>query len=276
MCLVLKLSVSSYYSWLKKGPSKRWLSNREIIEAIELIFEESYHSYGSPRMTIELNKRGFSVSRVKVARMMRELNLQARRTKRFVHTTNSNHRYPISPNLLNQDFSVTRKNQVWVSDITYIETLKGWSYLTVIIDLFDRKVIGWSFSKDLSCDSTIMNAWKMAKANRNCNEQLIFHSDRGIQYAATKFRNTLKSYKNIKQSMSRKGNCWDNAVAESFFKSLKVEWIYKNQYHDYSQAELSVFKWIETWYNTNRRHSALGFKSIKEFELENINTKLAA
>ncbi|MGB5944230.1 MAG: IS3 family transposase [Leeuwenhoekiella sp.] len=276
MCKLLDVSSSGYYHWLKNGPSNRWLENENIISIIEKVFEESYQSYGAPRMAVELEKRGFKVSRPRTGRMMKGLGIKARRRRKFKATTDSNHNYPIAPNLLNRNFSTSRKNQVWVSDITYIETSNGWAYLTVIIDLFDRKVIGWSVSQNMTAESTVIRAWYMAVGNRSIKAELIFHSDRGSQYACETFRNILKSYKLIKQSMSRKGNCWDNAVAESFFKSLKTEWVYKNNYNHFSDAELSIFKWIETWYNRNRRHSALNYKTINEFELEINNHKLAA
>jgi len=208
---------------------------------------------------------------------MKALGIVARRKRKFKNTTDSGHNYPISPNLLNQNFSVDRLNQVWVSDITYIETTKGWVYLTVIIDLFDRKVIGWSLSEDLTTENTLIKAWYTAVDNRPISNTLTFHSDRGSQYASLTFRQILKSHKKyVKQSMSRKGNCWDNAVAESFFKNLKTEWVYKKQYEVYSDAEISIFKWIETWYNRNRRHSALNYKTINELELEINYKKLAA
>jgi transposase InsO family protein len=244
--------------------------------AIHSIFEDSHQSYGSPRMAVELENRGFKVSRPRAARMMKVSDLQARRKRKWKHTTNSNHSYPIAPNRLNRKFTTSRPNEVWVSDITYIETSQGWLYLTVVIDLFDRKVIGWSMSEDMSAESTVIKAWYMAVGNRPIKKKLIFHSDRGSQYACTKFRNILKSYEVIEQSMSRKGNCWDNAVAESFFKSLKTEWVYKNEYLRKTDAEMSIFTWIETWYNRNRRHSALNYKTINEFELENNNYKQAA
>ncbi|MBL4653418.1 MAG: IS3 family transposase, partial [Flavobacteriales bacterium] len=227
---------------LCSGPSKRWNENQEIIQEIHSIFEESHQSYGSPRMCVELEKRGFKVSRPRTARMMKSSDLQARRKRKFKHTTDSNHNYPIAPNRLNRRFTTSRKNEVWVSDITYIETAQGWLYLTVIIDLFDRKVIGWAMSENLSAESTIIKAWYMAVGNRPIKQPLIFHSDRGSQYACIKFRNILKSYQVIEQSMSRKGNCWDNAVAESFFKSLKTEWVYKNEYIRKTDAETSIFK----------------------------------
>ena len=262
---------------MRGGPSKGWLANENLMLFIQKIFEDSYQSYGAPRIKERLKKYGYFVSRRRISRLMRLLGLQVRRSYKFRALTDSNHKYPVAPNLLNQNFKVDRENQVWVSDMTYIATKQGWMYLTVIIDLFNRKVVGWSFSKDLTTQNTIINAWTMAVNKTQITKDLIFHSDRGSQYASHNFTDLITSYKGlIKQSMSRKGNCWDNAVAESFFKSLKVEWIYKYQYLTRSQAELSVFKWIETWYNRKRLHSALGLKSIEEFEQEMNNQKLAA
>lgn len=277
MCSILKVSRSSYYSWLKSGPSKRWLANEHITFFIQKIFEASYKSYGAPRIKKELEKYRYFISRRRISKLMKLLGLQVRRSYKFRVLTDSNHKYPVASNLLNQNFNVDRENQVWVSDMTYISTKQGWMYLTVIIDLFNRKVVGWSFSKDLTTENTIITAWRMAVNRNEITKELIFHSDRGSQYASGQFTDLIKSYNGlIKQSMSRKGNCWDNAVAESFFKSLKVEWIYKHQYLTRSQAELSVFKWIETWYNRKRLHTALGLKSIEEFETEMNNQKLAA
>lgn len=277
MCKVLEVGRSSYYNWLSKGPSDRWLNNHSIVYFIKHIFEYSYQSYGSKRMKAELEKYGHYVSKRKIARMMRELNLFVKRKRKFRITTDSNHKYPIASNLLNQDFAVSRKNQVWVSDMTYIHTSKGWLYLTVIIDLYNRKVIGWAMSNDLSTENTIVPAWHMATKNNKITQELFFHSDRGSQYASNIFTNILKSYKGtVKQSMSRKGNCWDNAVAESFFKSLKVEWVYNHKYGSRSQAEVSIFQWIETWYNKRRLHSYLGLRSIEEFEQDMNKQKLAA
>lgn len=222
-------------------------------------------------------KYGHRASRPRVARLMRANKLFARRRRKFIFTTDSNHSYPIAPNILNQDFTVNRENQVWVSDMTYIQTKEGWVYLTVIIDLFNRKVVGWAMSDNLSTEATIMPAWKMAIKDNKITEELIFHSDRGTQYANYIFTNILKSYKGlVKQSISRKGNCWDNAVAESFFKSLKVEWVYKHNYGLRSEAELSIFQWIETWYNRRRIHSSLVYKTIGEFENEMFNQNVAA
>ena len=277
MCKVLKVSKSGFYNWMNQGMSNRWKENEVLLSQIQSIFESSSASYGSPRMKSALNKLGYKVSRPRVARIMQVNHLVARRTRKFKHTTNSNHNYPVAPNLLNRAFKVLRRNEIWVSDMTYIETKQGWMYLTVIIDLFNRKVVGWAMSDNLSTKDTILPAWNMAVKSTEITQTLIFHSDRGSQYASVKFSDIIKSYNGlIKQSMSRKGNCWDNAVAESFFKSLKVEWVYKNKYKSRSDAQLSVFTWIETWYNKNRIHSFLGYKTINEFEIEMYNQKLVA
>ena len=208
--------------------------------------------------------------------MMRAAGIRARKPKRFVVTTDSKHNYPVVPNVLNRKFRATRPGQIWVSDLTYVRTKNGWLYLTVIIDLYDRKVIGWSMSMGLSAEETVIPAWLMARWNRPITQELIFHSDRGIQYACKEFANILNANKLITRSMSRKGNCWDNAVAESFFKTIKVEWIYANNFVNQEQAQLSIFEWIESWYNRRRRHSALGYKTMEEFEKININFKNAA
>ena len=276
MCRVFKIWKSSYYSWLKDGPSKRWIENEQLLVKIKEVFTASTQSYGSPRIAVELKVLGFQVSRQRTARIMKAAGIRAKRKRKFISTTDSRHNYPIAPNILNRAFTATRPGQVWVSDITYIKTNKGWLYLTVIIDLFDRKVVGWAMGKGLSAEETIIVAWRMAIGNRPIVQNLIFHSDRGIQYACTKFTNILKANKLVCRSMSRKGNCWDNAVAESFFKTIKVESVYNENYHDQDQAKLSIFKWIEIWYNRKRRHSALGYKTIEEFEILNINQKIAA
>ena len=260
MCRVFKISKSSYYHWLKNGPSKRWLENEELLVRINTIFEYSLKTYGSPRIKEELQAQGFQVSRPRVAKIMKAAGIRARIPRRFVVTTDSRHNYPVAPNILNREFAASRPGQVWVSDITYIKTNRGWLYLTVIIDLFDRKVVGWSMSKGMTAEETIIAAWRMAVNNRPINQELIFHSDRGVQYACTKFTNILNVNKWVQRSMSRKGNCWDNAVAESFFKTIKIESVYNETYQNHDHAKLSLFKWIETWYNRKRRHSALGLK----------------
>ena len=276
MCKVFKVTKSSYYRWLSEGPSRRWQENERLLVEIMDIFEESKGSYGSIRMTRELKARGWTVGQNKVAKMMRAAGIRAKRRRKFKVTTDSKHNYPVAANLLNRKFRATRPGEVWVSDITYCRTKNGWLYLTVIIDLYDRKVIGWSMSKSLSTEETIIPAWIMAIWNRPITQELVFHSDRGTQYACNEFTKILKANKLISQSMSRKGNCWDNAVAESFFKTIKVEWIYGHNYINQEQAQLSIFEWIESWYNRRRRHSALGYQTIEEFEKNNYKFKTAA
>ena len=271
MCRVFKVRKSSYYRWLKNGPSDRWKENEKLLIEIMDIFEDSHKTYGSPRITEELKARDMKVSRNRVANIMRAADIRARKPKKFVATTDSRHSYPIVPNVLERRFCATRPGEIWVSDITYVRTKNGWLYLTVIIDMYDRKVIGWSMSTGLSAGETVIPAWLMANKNRPVTQNMIFHSDRGVQYACEAFTKILKTNKLIIRSMSRKGNCWDNAVAESFFKTIKVEWIYTWKYADRSDAQLSIFEWIESWYNRRRRHSALGYKTIEEFEKINSN-----
>lgn len=266
MCKVFKVSRSRFYEWCRFHTSNRDNENRMLLYEIMRIHEESKASYGSPRIADELNKRGFKASRPRVARLMRQSGIRSIHAKKFVVTTDSKHKYPVVENKLDRNFCAQEKAQVWVSDITYIKTAKGWLYLTVILDLFDRKVIGWSQSANLNAESTTIPTWKMAIKNRPPSNKLLFHSDRGVQYACKEFTQLLNSYKNVERSMSRKGNCWDNAVAESFFKTLKMELIYRNRYKSIEEASLSIFEWIETWYNKKRRHSALKNLTINEYE----------
>lgn len=196
---------------------------------------------------------------------MKQLGLYSKLSKKFKVTTNSKHNHFVVPNILKREFTVKEPSKAWVSDITYIQTKDGFLYLTIILDLFDRKIIGWSLSNGLSTKQTTLTAWKMALKNRKITNELIFHSDRGIQYANKSFTNMLDSFKTVTRSMSRKGDCWDNAVAESFFKSLKTELIYGNKLITKEQMELEIFEYIEIWYNKKRRHSALNYKTIEEF-----------
>ena len=276
MCKVLGVSRSGYYGWLKREPSKREVENRNLMEQIRNIHKKSKRTYGSPRITRELKEKNVYVSRPRIARLMRKAKIRGIAKKKFVATTDSKHNYSVAANLLNRSFTTSRQGDVWVSDITYIRTGGGWLYLTVIIDLWDRKVIGWSTSKTLKAQDTVIPAWRMAIASRPVTEKLIFHSDRGVQYACTEFKKQLFSNTLVIQSMSRKGDCWDNAVAESFFKTIKTEWIYRHKYATRKQAELSVFEYIETWYNTQRRHSSLNYLSPAEFGKMMNNQKMVA
>ncbi|QMU62830.1 MAG: IS3 family transposase [Flavobacteriaceae bacterium] len=265
MCKIFKISRNSYYRSKNYVPSDRDGKNRMLLSEIHRICERSKSTYGSPRITEELKAKGFKVSRSRVARLMKKHGIKAVRKKKFVVTTDSKHQYPVADNVLDRDFKATAAAQKWVSDITYLKTAQGWLYLTVIIDLFDRKVIGWSLSNGLKARQTIIAAWRMAVNNRMPCEGMIFHSDRGVQYASHAFVNILKSY-HVTPSMSRKGNCWDNAVAESFFKTIKTELMIDNKFISNKSLQIKVFEYIETWYNRYRRHSALGYKNIIEFE----------
>ncbi|WPO80742.1 IS3 family transposase [Flavobacterium sp. KACC 22761] len=265
MCKVLKVSPSSYYNWKRQILSERQRKTALIKEEIASIYFNAKQRYGSPRITLELQSQGYQISRITVAKYMKQLGLYSKLSKKFKVTTNSKHNHFVVPNILKREFTATEPAKAWVSDITYIQTKDGFLYLTIILDLFDRKIVGWSLSNGLSTKQTTMTAWKMAVKNRTIASELIFHSDRGIQYANKKFTNVLDSYKNITRSMSRKGDCWDNAVAESFFKSLKTELVYGSKLISREQMELEIFEYIEIWYNKKRRHSALNYKTIEEF-----------
>lgn len=216
------------------------------------MFEESNKTYGSPRITAELKKQGYVISKPRVAKLMRLNGIRSKVKRKYKVTTDSNHSYAISDNHLNRNFSPTALNEVWVSDITYVRTAQGWLFLTTFVDLYDRQVIGWSLSHSLLTKETIIPAWKMALSKRKIDAPLIFLSDRGVQYASTLFRNHIKANDLIIQSMSRKGNCWDNAVAENFFKTLKTELIYHDRYESILQAKSAIFEYIEIWYNRKR------------------------
>lgn len=273
MCKAMKVSKSGYYKWCHRIPSNRAIVNEMIVKEIRTIHHLSKQRYGSPRITKELSIKGIRASMPLVAKLMRKANIRSIIKKKYKVTTNSSHKYPVVANKLMQDFNVNEQNEVWVSDITYIRTKQGWLYLTTVIDLFDRKVIGWALSSTMSTKQTSVAALRMALINRPIQEQkeLVFHSDRGIQYASDEFVNETRKHKSISRSMSRKGNCWDNAVAESFFKTLKVELVYHENYHTKAQAELSIFEYIETWYNKKRRHKHLNNLTILENEQLIIN-----
>ena len=270
---MMKVSSSGFYSWLYRKPSNRSQYNSILRQRIRTIHKESKQTYGSPRIKKELNVEGLKASQPLVAKIMRNEQIRSVVKMKYRVTTNSSHRYPIVENKLMREFKAERVNQIWVSDLTYIRTKEGWLYLTTMIDLFDRKVIGWALSKTMKAKDTVIPAFRMALINRplNAEQKLIFHSDRGIQYACEEFVNVIGKHKNIERSMSRKGDCWDNAVAESFFKTIKVELIYRNKYESRQKAELSIFEYIETWYNRKRRHKHLNNLTIEEFH-KSINT----
>lgn len=276
MCKVLSIGLRSYYDWKSRGVSGRKLKAIAIQEEIKTIYFKRKQRYGSPRITMDLQAKGIEVSRVTVAKYMKQMSLRSKLGRKFRTTTDSKHSYKIMENVLNREFKVTEPSKVWVSDITYIHTKEGFVYLTTVNDLYDRKCIGWSISDGMSAGETSLAAWKMALKNRNISKGLIFHSDRGVQYACEQFANTVDSHKKITRSMSRKGNCWDNAVAESFFKTLKTEQIYGNKLVSKAQMKMDLFEYIEIWYNRERRHSAIGNLTIQEFWNKQSNLKSAA
>ena len=264
------MSRSGYY-WLAQRPAKRAKENEAILALITTAFTGSKGRYGSPKITHDLVAQGVSVSRPRVARLMKKANLKSVIQKKYVvTTTDSKHDYPVAENHLNRQFNPVKPGQAWVSDLTYIRTSEGWLYLTMIMDLYDRKVIGWALSTSMKAAETTIPAWQMAIKNRPIEQDLIFHSDRGVQYACHAFTKLLKKHPLVKQSMSGKGNCWDNAVAESFFKTLKSELVYQQVFQSRAVAKQSVFEYIEIWYNRQRRHSALGYLSPFEYYNEQL------
>ncbi len=266
MCEVLGVSRSGYYVWLKKADKER-VVYQDLDQKIELSFEQSRHNYGSPRITLDLAKSGFHISKATVARRMKALKIRAKRRRKYVVTTNSNHKEPVADNLLDRDFTAKQPAEKWVSDLTYFKVRRSWCYLSVIIDLADRAVVGWSISDNMTAQHTTVNSFKRAIRNRKPEPGMIFHSDRGVQYACQDFRDLLDCNKCV-QSMSRKGNCWDNAVAESFFKTIKTECIDKYDFITKAQANSVIFDYIDGWYNTKRIHTAIGGRAPAEmFEL---------
>jgi putative transposase len=276
MCRAFNVSKSGYYAFLKRPQSRRSAENEQLTAQIREVHEKSRSTYGSPRITAVLWALGMLVSRSRVARLMQRAQIRSKLKRRFVATTDSAHGHRIAPNILDRQFEPGRLRRAWVSDITYIHTLQGWLYLTVIIDLGDRRVIGWALSSTLHASVTVVAAWRMALANRGLAQGLVFHSDRGTQYACKEFRELLERGGMVTQSMSRKGDCWDNAVAESFFKSLKEEWLKGQVFKTRQQAESEIFKYIEVWYNRQRLHSSLGYKSPEQYARANTKATNAA
>ena len=267
MCHALEIGRSSYYDWVNRPLSKLEIEDTGIKEKISLIFEESDSTYGHRRIKKRLRKKyKIKCSNERVRRLMRELNLVAIQTTKFKATTNSKHSLPVAPNLLKQDFTASEPCQKWVGDITYVPTGEGWLYLATVIDLFSRKVIGWAISKRMT-KRLVIDAMKIAITNERPAAGLIFHSDRGSQYASYDFQDLLREHQ-IRQSMSGKGDCYDNACAESFFATIKKELIHRRRFSTRSQATLAMVNYIVSWYNPKRIHSALGDLSPMEFEQE--------
>lgn len=264
LCRVFKVSVSGYFGWKARPESKRAIENRRLLEEIKDVHKGRRRSYGSPRVHEELLARGITCSLNRVARIMRENSIASVSKRKFKHTTDSRHDYPIAPNLLDREFDVLRPNEVFVSDITYIATDEGWLYLATVMDLCLRRIVGWSMDKRMTKD-LVIDALDMAVKDRRPGPGVLHHSDRGSQYASDDYQARLKKHGMI-CSMSRKGNCWDNAVMESFYRSLKVECVYLQKYKTREEARRDIFTYIELFYNRVRRHSYLGYLSPDEYE----------
>jgi transposase InsO family protein len=263
MCRVLGVSKSGYYDWRKRKPSARDKANAKLVEEIKRIFKRSRKTYGSPRIHAELKAQGKTCSLNRVARLMRKHGIRARRRRRRVRTTDSKHKQPIAPNLLERRFEAEGPNQKWVADITYIDTAEGWLYLATVMDLFSRRVVGWAMADHME-RSLVEQALRMALIRRQPRAGLLHHSDQGSQYASGDYRALLAAW-GITVSMSRTGDCYDNAAMESFFGTLKTECI-TSRYATRADARTAVFEYIEVWYNRQRRHSTLGYLSPHAFE----------
>ncbi len=265
MCQAVRVSRSGYYDWRSRPESKRSQDNRILLSHIRMVHKQSRENYGSPRVTDELNQSGILCGKNRVARLMSENGIKARRSRKFRVTTHSKHNYPVAPNLLNRQFEVSTPNAVWVSDITYIWTTEGWLYFAGVLDLYSRRIVGWSMSHGIT-EQLTLDALNHALICRQPPEGLLHHSDRGSQYASDNYQKLLKTNL-ITCSMSRRGDCWDNAVMESFFATLKTELIYRERFFTREGAKLKIFDYIEMFYNRKRRHSSLGYKSPLEFEM---------
>lgn len=270
LCDNLEVSTSGYYDWLKRQsfPSPRALQNQDLGKEIQRIHAQSRQTYGSPRIQMELLKDGRRHGRNRIARLMKEDSLWGRQKGRHrVQTTDSNHDEPIAPNRLAEAPIPTAPNQLWVADITYIDTQEGWLYLAAILDLYSRRIVGWAMSQRIDT-ALVLKALSMALLHRHPPRDLIFHSDRGVQYASADYRRALRKA-GLVASMSRRGNCYDNASMESFWSTLKWELVYRRDFTGRRQAQSEIFDYIECFYNRQRSHSSLNYLSPVDFELQN-------
>jgi len=268
MCKHMKISKNAYYYWLKtKDLNKIKESKLLLMEKIKIHFDKSREIYGSHRIKKMLEREGIFYTRSYIALLMKEMGLKSVLRRKYVVTTDSKHAFPIAENKLDRNFSSIKLGEKWVSDITYIRVNDQWNYLTTIMDLADRKIIGWTLSEDMTTENTILKTWYMARNNREISNDFIFHSDRGVQYASNKMTNLFFFNRKISQSMSRKGNCWDNAVAESFFKTIKHECLNRYLFSSFNQLYACISDYIG-WYNTERIHSSLGYLSPLEMEMK--------
>ena len=275
MCQLLKVSRSGYYDWRDRAPGSRQLRHQRLAEQVRSVHAKSRRTYGSPRIAVELRDQAVKVCRNTVATLMREEGIKARKKRRFLpKTTDSTHTHPIAPNLLGRRFDAGTSdqalartpNQVWVCDLTYVPTRQGWLYLWAVLDLFSRKIVGWAITDHLRAQGGV-DALSMALRHRKPPRQLMHHSDRGSQYACGDYRDLLTAH-GMTASMSRSGNCYDNAVMESFFSTIKTELANQEDYATHPQARSSLFEWIEVFYNRQRRHSSLNYLSPEAFEAQ--------
>jgi transposase InsO family protein len=264
MCGVLDVSPAGYYAWCRRPESRRDAANRGLLAEIRRVHADSRGRYGSPRVHAALRAEGIRAGRHRVAGLMRRHGLQARRPRRFCRTTDSRHAFPPASNLLARQFTATAPNQVWLADMTYIRTGEGWLYLAAILDLFSRKIVGWAMADSMPQELTLA-ALRMAVARQRPGPGLLHHSDRGVQYAATAYRKALAGI-DARCSMSRKGDCFDNAPMESFFKSLKAELVDQAEYATRAEARCDVFTFLEAFYNRQRLHSAIGYITPDQME----------
>jgi transposase InsO family protein len=264
MCQVLEVSANGYYNWCKRGKSKRKQEDEELTERIEDAYQHHGGKYGSPRIHAALKTQGVYCSRKRVARLMRERDLYARRRRRKARTTNSQHRFPIAPNLLKRDFAAPAPNKTWVADITFVETREGWLYLSGVLDTYSRKIVGWAMGKQH--DTTLVEAaLQMALQKRHPAAGLIHHSDRGSEYASARYQTVLQQH-DIQASMSGKGDCYDNAMMESFWATVKEECCGTTIFATRDEAKSALFSYIEVYYNRKRLHSSLGYMSPVDYE----------
>jgi putative transposase len=266
LCRILGVSRSGFYAWDDRVPSARSLEDARLRVHVAAIYERGRKVVGAPSIHAQLRADGFTVSRKRVARLMRELGLRSLRKRRFKATTDSNHALPVAENVLDRQFEVDAPNVAWVTDITYVWTSEGWLYLAAILDLFSRRVVGFAMSDKID-RALVLDALRLAAGRRVPNAGLVHHSDRGSQYASNDYQTALDAL-GVVCSMSRKGNCWDNAVAESFFATLKTELVYQRRFATRREAREAIFDFIEVFYNRERRHSSLGYVSPVEYEMK--------
>jgi putative transposase len=264
MCRICSVSRSGFYSWLKRGKSLRDHKNETLLTQIRRIHQESHQTYGSPRISHALRQQGIGCTRKRIARLMREHGIVSKTSKRFKRTTHSSHSRPVAPDLIKRDFTAPVADKVWTSDITFIWTRQGWLYLAVFLDVFSRRIVGWAMKSRMT-DQLVIDALRQACRHRRAPEGLIIHSDRGSQYCSRSFKELLDK-QGYRQSMCAPGNCYDNAITESFFGTLKTELIFHHRYDTRDEARKSIFKYVEMFYNRIRIHSSLGGLSPDQYE----------